>query len=732
MSVNEHKSLRVLLVEDNPADSDLIQEYADQTSPRRLSFQVATTLHDARKFALEHPFDAILLDLGLPDSCGLETLEAVVEAGLGVPIIVLTGDQDTATGYDCIERGAHDYLVKGRVEKFITEAVHNSVARAEVQKELKAAHDNIKQMLSDSPDAIVVIDSDSVVVFANQAASDLLGPKVRLHQPFELELPSEAEEIHLEGADGKNAVVDFTTSQTTWYGSPAKVINLRDITARKEVHARLKLALTSANIGLFDFSFEDNKAHFSVECGLMLGYNDVPSEMTLEQCLTFVHPDEVEEWTQKTEESLNAGPEQEASFETRLRDRDGNYRWINLRGRVVDSKDGRPVRMLGCLIDNTERRQVELQLAQSDRLASMGMIAAGVAHEINNPLTHVLLSLEQLQLQSDHLKFEEEALEYLDSALKGSYRIRDIARDLGSFSRVEDDKLDWVSVNDVTTVALNLARKELEYRARIDSDLQPTPLVRVNEGRLCQVILNLLINAAHCIPEGDVENQSIRVSTHCEGDEVWLKVQDTGSGISSDNVSRLFDPFFTTKEIGEGSGLGLAISKTIVESFEGRIDVESEIGVGSVFTVRLPYKRTSATAKTSATVSEPSGHGRILVVDDEKSIRFCLRRLLRDYQIVLAESGLEARKILEKDQDFDIVLTDLMMPKLSGMELHEWVVSNHPKLASRVIFMTGGAFTPHSRSYLTKVSNLRLDKPFDRKQLFDAIHRSLRSSSDDD
>ena len=399
--------------------------------------------------------------------------------------------------------------------------------------------------------------------------------------------------------------------------------------------------------------------------------------------------------------------------------------------------------------DISERKQLQDQIAQSDRLASMGMLAAGVAHEINNPLAYMLYNLESLTEDLPRLSSalrrslavivgrvgneewerlmgkEQELLNpaMLDDilarfkdALHGSHRIRDVARGLGTFSRVERDRLVPVALMHVIEVAINMSFNEIKYRAKLVKDYGTTATIMANDGRLSQVFLNLLVNAAHSITEGDVQGNQIRVRTWQQGDEVFAEVRDSGKGISAEHLPHLFEPFFTTKELGIGTGLGLPISRTIVEEYGGRIEVESKVGEGTRFVVRLPVNKASKPEEAAPGVQAaiPAGvRGRILIVDDEAGIRVAMTRLLRGHDVVQAVSGVEAQKILEADQAFDLILCDMMMPLMSGVDLHKWLSTTHPDLARQVVFITGGAFTPGAREHLSKVDNIRIEKPFD-------------------
>ncbi len=403
----------------------------------------------------------------------------------------------------------------------------------------------------------------------------------------------------------------------------------------------------------------------------------------------------------------------------------------------------------------TERERLQTSLAQSDRLSSMGMLAAGVVHEINNPLSYVLYNLESLAadlpgltegMRRCHAELTarvggeaatqalgagqaffspaplDDALDRLREAVSGAHRIKNIARSLGTFSRVEQSEVKPVDVQASIEHALTMASNEIKYRARVVRDFADVPPVLATEGKLAQVFLNLFINAAHAIGEGRVEQNEIRVRTWAEGGRVCVEVRDTGRGIAPEHRARIFEPFFTTKGVGVGSGLGLSICRNLILGFGGEITFSSEPGRGTRFLVELPRlpgdrEQRGAEAPEQAP-ARPGVRGRILVVDDEAGIRASLARLLgREHEVITASSGAEAQVLLTTDRRFDLILCDLMMPRMSGMDLHVWLAQQDPALAGQVVFITGGAFTPGAAEYLARVGNLKVEKPFDNVSL---------------
>ncbi len=279
--------------------------------------------------------------------------------------------------------------------------------------------------------------------------------------------------------------------------------------------------------------------------------------------------------------------------ETMIPARDGTERhWLTYRF-IVRERSGRRL-LAGVAVDITDRKAMQAQLVVSDRLAAVGTLAAGVAHEINNPLAFVLSNLSFLAGELHALTRElppgrmAELEEVLREATDGAHRVRQIVRDLRTFSRGDDEVATAVNVQSVLESAITLARSEIKQRAQIVRDYREVPLVEGNEGRFGQVFLNLLINAAQAIPLGQSEHHEVRLSLRAAGDRVIVEVRDTGMGMPPEVRARIFDPFFTTKPVGEGTGLGLSICHGIVTGFGGDISVESEEGRGSTFRVSLP------------------------------------------------------------------------------------------------------------------------------------------------
>jgi nitrogen-specific signal transduction histidine kinase/CheY-like chemotaxis protein len=393
--------------------------------------------------------------------------------------------------------------------------------------------------------------------------------------------------------------------------------------------------------------------------------------------------------------------------------------------------------MFGTSQDVTEKKQTEARLVLADRLSAVGTMAAGVGHEINNPLAYVMANLDLIAEEvrtigggspSGRLR---DLLEMVNDARQGAERVRTIVRGLRTFARIEEERRVTLDVKHVLDLSINMTLNEIRHRARLVKDYGSVPPVDADEGRLGQVFINLLVNAAQSIPEGHVDRNEIRLTTRTDASGMAvIEVRDTGHGIRRDALGRIFDPFYTTKAIGEGTGLGLSICHGIVTALGGTIAVESEVGSGTVFRVALPAaspEPSIAEARRDSLRPGPGRRGRVLIVDDDETLAKVLRRALgTEHDVTTTAGAMEAMALLTSGPPFDVILCDLMMPEMTGMTFHAEVSQGLGDMADRMIFMSGGAFTPSARDFLDQVPNQRFEKPFDMQTLRAAIRGFLR------
>jgi signal transduction histidine kinase len=395
--------------------------------------------------------------------------------------------------------------------------------------------------------------------------------------------------------------------------------------------------------------------------------------------------------------------------------------------------------------------QIAARLDETERLASLGRLAANVGHEINNPLAYVILnlrqSLDELRLSLRYLEeatlhsLEEMAApnielenmkahivsvtEMLEECEVGSERIRGTVVNLQQLSHKTEDQRVLLDLRKLIEESTSMAWNQIRHRARLTKSFTARGTVRGNRAALGQVFLNLLINAAQSIPEGDAERNDIRVATTnavgTGGEElVVVEIRDSGAGIAPELVSRVFEPYFTTKPHGEGTGLGLSISRQTISDHGGRLTVESAPGKGTSFRVFLPIDHSPASSRPAAAPisATPRPRGRILVIDDEPHIgRVIQGALKREHDVFFVQRASEALARLDAGEAFDMIICDLVMPDLSGPEFFARLVDRWPALGSRLVFMTGGAFTPGTVEFMKRVPTAVLAKPFSLEDL---------------
>jgi PAS domain S-box-containing protein len=356
--------------------------------------------------------------------------------------------------------------------------------------------------------------------------------------------------------------------------------------------------------------------------------------------------------------------------------------------------------------DITEERQLRLRLQLASQLASVGTLAAGVAHEINNPLSFVSAAISFVQESVSSLTLQPtpelwgEVNQSLAEALEGAHRIRDIVRDLKTFSHSAPEVGQRADLRAAAEWALKVTAHQLRHRCTVHPRLGTVPAVVGNEARFGQVLVNLLMNAVQAFPEERTAENQLRVATFTdERGKAVVEVEDNGRGIPPQYLARIFEPFFTTKAVGQGTGLGLAISHAIVAEAGGEMQVRSKLSEGTCFRVVFPAAGLTAVRKKASSVPTPVPLAlRVLVVDDEPSVGKALRRMLgRHHHVEATTEAREALERLRQGERFDVILCDLMMPQ--------------------VIFMTGGIFTDAAKAFIAQVPNTTVDKPFDRDHI---------------
>jgi CheY-like chemotaxis protein len=359
-----------------------------------------------------------------------------------------------------------------------------------------------------------------------------------------------------------------------------------------------------------------------------------------------------------------------------------------------------------------------------------------VGVQINNPLMAVLGNLDtaagdvrRLSRQHPSSTGLAEVAEELRDAREAGERVRNIVRDLKLFSHSDEETRGDVRVEQALESSLRMVWNEVRHRAMLVRDYKDVPPVYANESRLGQVFLNLIVNAAQAIPEGRANQNQIRVATSLAADgRVRVDISDTGTGMQPEVVAQLFTPFFTIKPIGVGTGLGLSICHQLVTAIGGEISVETEAGRGTTFTVLLPALAATPVVPRTVTAHEPppTRRSRVQLIDDEPMVAKTFSRALGRRHDVVTKEPTDAIRAIEHGETFDVIFCDLMMPNVSGMDVYGGFERISPEQATRMVFITGGAFTV-ARAFLEQTKNRQLEKPIDLDELRAFVDATVRT-----
>lgn len=380
--------------------------------------------------------------------------------------------------------------------------------------------------------------------------------------------------------------------------------------------------------------------------------------------------------------------------------------------------------------DRTRQVLTEERLRMNDRMASLGTLASGVAHEINNPLTYVLGNLDFIR-ETLEPAGDQELLGAFSDAVHGLEQVAALVGDLRVFSHPGRTEFTAVDLNHVVDATIRIAKGALDRCAVLVREPQELPPIAGNASQVGQVVLNLVTNAIDAIESGSTADNEIRIDTCHDDKKVVLTVSDTGAGIPAELGERIFDPFVTSKAAGIGTGLGLSICRSIVVSLGGTIRAERRSPRGTAVTVAFALHnaepREAPDSHSGRLPSEPRD-ARILVVDDDDRVAQVTARALRGYDVEVAPDGRAALERIRGGQVFDLVLCDLMMPGMTGMELFRAIADTDPELAERFVFMSGAAFSADARSFVESTARPMLHKPFALSALRTTVAEQLHAS----
>lgn len=497
-----------------------------------------------------------------------------------------------------------------------------------------------------------------------------------------------------------------------------------DITDRKrgeqelaETRRQFELAVEGANLGLWTIDPRTGETWYSARSRELYG---VDGDMHLDgtSLKAFIHPDD---WELVVESARSGFPSDTVSLEHRVIWPNGEMRWVHSLGTVVRDSEGQAILVTGIHVDITDRKRAEQELArsrdalhQSEKLAALGSLLAGVSHELNNPLAAIVGQAEMLQEDSVGTPFEARGKKIGAAA----ERCARIVQTFLAMARQKDAQRSLVDVNDVVKSALDITEYALRtagigVRVTLGSML---PKVLGDRDQLHQVLVNLIVNAQQAMQGGETFDRTLKVRTSVsQSGEILIDVSDNGPGVPDKFKGRIFDPFFTTKPQGVGTGVGLSFSHGIVEAHGGTIMLEPSRR-GAHFRIALPAAAESdlvAVPIAAEAAAEASAGGRALIVEDEADVAETLRELLEreGYRVTVASDGAAALMALDR-ADYDLILSDLRMPGVSGPDLHARLAETKPHLIERMGFVTGDTLGSSMDDFLRGCGRPVLEKPF--------------------
>ena len=657
-------------------------------------------------------------------------------------------------------------LLSDQIDAVVDARTQTPLLLSKAQDALRESEERYRRIVETSNEGIWTVDRAGTITFVNARLAGMLGHSVEelIGVPFLRFHPAETgdaatarmvrskeglsgeDEVSLQRADGtllwvllKHSPIRDTAGAVV--GTLAMMTDRTHARAAEEAlrqsDAQYRQIVEATSDGVIRIDRAGRIVFVNRRFAEMLGHQ--PQALIGASVYDFMSPAEKEAAKQQSKLGLQ-------SINTTFLHKDGSDIPVNIAASRFVDDEGRHTGNLGVVRDVTEQRRLTSQLMVSDRMASVGTLAAGVAHEINNPLAAVIGNLDCVSDSVRRfLKREspspgdrsprndawllQEIQEPLDDAREGAERVRFIVRDLKIFSRSpSEDPCGPIDVKSVMESSLRMAWNEIRHRARLVKHYEEGAVVAGSEARLGQVFLNLLVNAAQSMHEGAAEKNEIRVTTRVEGDRVLIDVSDTGPGIAPETVGRVFDAFFTTKAAGVGTGLGLAICQRIVTDMGGALTVESEVGRGTTFRVALRLASTQTLPPPATAEIAPSigRRGRILVVDDEAMVARSVQRTLAAHEVRVSGDAKTALALVAGGERFDLILCDLMMPEMTGMDLHRELRSIAPGQADRMIFLTGGAFTVNAQRFLSESPKEFIEKPFAPANLRAIVQRHLR------
>jgi two-component system, cell cycle sensor histidine kinase and response regulator CckA len=758
--------LRIFLVEDNEDDVLLFRRVLGGALPQvPVHLAHAPAIAAALEQLQQASYDVLFLDYQLGMETGLDLLREVRRLGLEMPVVLLTGHGDEQLAVQAMKNGACDYLSKAKLDpsalqrtlRFVLSLQEHQRRLKQAQADLRAREQHFRALVENAFDATVLMNAEGMIQWASNSCARVLGLDVQHllgSNGFDLlngDNPSQArrlwrnllqhpgEPVQIAFQHGNGTLRDIEGVGTNWLEEPAVyavVFNFRDVTERRRAEEKLR-QLSSA-----------------VEQTA-----DVVVMTDCEGAIEYVNPAFEKLTGYRREEVLGQNPRllksgaQDVRFYQELwqtirrgevyrgvmvnRKKSGELYYAEKTITPVHDSAGRITHFISNDRDITERRKLEEQLAQVQKMDAIGQLAGGVAHDFNN-LLMVISSYAELMM--DALEPDSPLRHNGDEILKASRRAAGLTRQLLTFSRKQVQTLRVLDLNsvlqDICKTLPRLIGEDIQLSLQLAEGLWP---IKADAVQVEQILMNLATNARDAMPHGgqlsiatrNVELDDAYCRLHPEargGEYILLAVSDSGSGIDPAVLPHIFEPFFTTKEKGKGTGLGLATIYGIIKQSGGHISVQSESGAGATFQIFLPRApgATAGLEPALRTSQQLRGSETVLLVEDEEAVRESEREYLeqRGYTVLAAANGAAALELAAAcSREIQLLVTDVVMPKMSGGELGQQLAALRPGL--KVLYVSGYAENTVLQHGLAELGSRFLHKPFTLKSLAAKIREVL-------
>ncbi|MBL1201386.1 MAG: hybrid sensor histidine kinase/response regulator [Nostoc sp. ZfuVER08] len=755
------KNIKVLLVEDNPGDVFLLQEFLKEVNTVIVDLMPVERLSEALKYLETEIFDVILLDLSLPDSQGLETFVTAHQQAKATPIIVLTGINDETLATRAMQEGAQDYLVKGQVTgDLLVRSMRYAIERQRADNALRQSEERFRVALKNSPIFVYNQDRELRYTWVYNPSYGLTVEQILGKKDLDIVSAGDAQSLTniklavLNTGTAAREEVSITTKETTRYydltveplrNESQEVVGVTcasiDVTERQTALREHKLAQEKIKeqAALLDVTTDaicvrdlDNQILFWNK-GAETLYGWRATEVRGKSVSEVLFKEPSPEIEAALLEVISKGKWQgELTKITKT----GKEVLVASRWSLVSDEEGKPKSILSVDTDITEKKHLEAQLFRAQRLESIGTLASGIAHDLNNILTPILAGAQLLPLKfPDADERTRHLLEILEiNARRGA----DLVKQVLSFARGVEGKHITLQLRHLIVELAKILKETFPKSIEVSVDIpQDLWMVSGDSTQLHQVLMNLCVNARDAMPNGGnlrisgenlfVDENYARMNLEAKvGPYTVITVCDNGVGIPGEILDRIFEPFFTTKDVGQGTGLGLSTVLGIIKSHGGFVNVYSEIGNGTSFKVYLPAVAGMETLTVEDSVPQ-TGHGElILVVDDEAAIQEITKSSLEahNYETLIASDGIEAIALYAKNMDkISVVLIDIILPSLDGLTVIRTLKKINPQVK---IIASSGLMSDGKLSAVTDIGvNTFLSKPYTVKELLLSLEKVI-------